>query len=616
MREIDKIITDYLNAEDSDYAIMINGDWGCGKTYDRNNDFKILVEGSVARKSNKNKTTQKVCGFFGKRKQNNDEEPHYKPAYISLYGLSSAEDFYQRVFWGINGWANNGVIRFLGFGASKVIEYFGLSSEGKDAKAVTFIDTNRVLVFDDLERISEDKISVKEVLGLINSYSEHDKRKVIIVCNESAFLGNDAKEGRGLDYKKYKEKSVRFTYNYQSDVSDVFNRVVNRLKDDSYKDYLVKNKTRILYVFGKGGENNMRTLIFFIDSFEQIFVEASDVKYKDEVLYNLMVTMFLYIMEYKRGESAEELKALNLARFSIDSSLLENDEAQKDYPTDFYKRYSDLADFFVNNVLFIDYIVDGYLDTTELEKEIRNIDETVDKRIIKPEGVAFQKLRNYTSLEDDQVRPTIEKILSYVDNDKYNIYDLMYVYAEMVKCNYWHVSGFSLTDDIKNRIKKSIDRQKILHVYNPMFEMKIPMWDSNGNSNEFQIYQEMKKYAIKMNLEAKARDKKQEATVFMEAAEKGDIEALSKFRLNPEKTISTSGFDWNRIWDLIDNGPNPLACELCNCIIYLTSIGHLQSEDVSKINDEFRPLLENYNAKEDHRIRAMYIEEMKKHICG
>ena len=101
MNEIDKIISDYLQVENTDYAIMINGDWGCGKTHYLNNDLKNLVERMVVPKSNLNKTTQKIRGFFGKRKQGNEEGIYYKPAYISLYGLSSAEDFYQRVFfWG------------------------------------------------------------------------------------------------------------------------------------------------------------------------------------------------------------------------------------------------------------------------------------------------------------------------------------------------------------------------------------------------------------------------------------------------------------------------------------------------------------------------------------
>lgn len=46
MKQLNKVISDYLNAESTDYAIMINGEWGCGKTYYLEHDFKVLV-GSI-----------------------------------------------------------------------------------------------------------------------------------------------------------------------------------------------------------------------------------------------------------------------------------------------------------------------------------------------------------------------------------------------------------------------------------------------------------------------------------------------------------------------------------------------------------------------------------------
>ena len=618
MNEIDKIISDYLQVENTDYAIMINGDWGCGKTYYLNNDFKNLVERMVVPKSNLNKTTQKIRRFFGKRKLGNEEGIYYKPAYISLYGLSSAEDFYQRVFFGVKGWDNNGVIRFFGVGASKLIEYVGVSVDGKDAKAITFINTNRVMVFDDLERICEDKISIKEVLGLINSYSEHDKRKVVIACNEDAFVGAEVEDELRKAYKKYKEKSVRFTCNFHSDIAGVYGIVVKQVKDDSYRDFLQNDKDRILYVFNIGGRNNLRTLIFFIDAFEQVFDKVNNVEYKDDVLTNLMVTILIYTMEYKEGKSADDLKSLNPINLSINTSILgiKKNNEQDDYPTAFRKKYSELIDSFVANDVFVDFIMDGYLNITELNNEIHNIDKTVGSRKLKPEGIEFQRLKSYSSLGDDEVLQVVENILGYVDKDNYNIYDLMYVYAELVKYDYWHFSGFNLSEGIKNRIRESMDRQKQSHIYNPMFEMKIPMWDKADNTKEYQVYQEMKQYAISINREAMVRDNRQDADVFMQAAEKEDVKTLSAFRIDPKNEISISGFDWNKIWNLIEKGSNPVACELCNCVMYLTSVGNLQPDDVRKIVNEFIPLLEKYDTQKDHRVRAMYIDELKKHICG
>lgn len=42
--ELDQIIKDYLAATDTDYAIMINGEWGCGKSYYIKHGFDSLVK--------------------------------------------------------------------------------------------------------------------------------------------------------------------------------------------------------------------------------------------------------------------------------------------------------------------------------------------------------------------------------------------------------------------------------------------------------------------------------------------------------------------------------------------------------------------------------------------
>lgn len=232
MKQLNKIVQDYLLAKNTDYAIMINGVWGCGKSYYLGHDFKTVVEGTVAPKG----IIQKAKKLIGK----DPGERRYKIAYISLYGLSSAEDFYHRVFCGINSWAQNGFVGLMGLGVSKTAGFWGVSVEKKDEKAITHIDTNQVLVFDDLERISDEKISIKEVLGLINKYAEHDHRKVIMVCNEEHFLADDVEEATGNDYKKYKEKSIRFTYTYEADIAEVYDVMVSDLSDGEYKSCLRK----------------------------------------------------------------------------------------------------------------------------------------------------------------------------------------------------------------------------------------------------------------------------------------------------------------------------------------------------------------------------------------
>lgn len=44
MEKLNEIVIDYIKTEDTDYALMINGKWGCGKTYYLEHEFKDIVE--------------------------------------------------------------------------------------------------------------------------------------------------------------------------------------------------------------------------------------------------------------------------------------------------------------------------------------------------------------------------------------------------------------------------------------------------------------------------------------------------------------------------------------------------------------------------------------------
>lgn len=525
---INRVLKDYLESPKTDYAIMISGEWGCGKTHYIHNGFVDMVK-SVA------------CPN-GKGHDKGDQ--FYKPAFISLYGVSSAEDFEYRVFCGINSWAEKGFIRLGSTLLKKGAGFWGIEFSKKDTSLVTVVRDNRVLVFDDLERICEDKIPVKEVLGLINSYAEHTHRKVIIVCNEDEFSGNkgtnenDDKRAdnaiKSEDYKKYKEKSVRFTYKFTPNIELVYDAMVKEKPDGVYKQYLVKEKVSILTLFRLGGERNLRTLKFFIDTFEKILLAVHDVEYWDQIVRICLVSFMLYVCEHKRGHLAKDLETLDFSRYKIDSSAFLNvypnkqDEKQhKDYASEFQERYSDVYGEFKPCRLFIDYIETGYLDVNGLESEIEVIDKDLKRKVVTKEGRVYQKLQRMSELEDKDVVPLIEEMMSYVSTDKYNLYDLLNVYALLLKYDYWSIGGFELTEAIDDKFKASMDRQKDRHIFNALFEVHTPIWDySDRDSRQFKKYDTIKKEAMRINWQAKQKADGAEGQKFLAIAESGEVERL------------------------------------------------------------------------------------------
>ena len=615
--ELDQIIKDYLAATDTDYAIMINGEWGSGKSYYIKHGFDSLVK-SILVPINENEDQSRK--WYERKK-----DYYYKPAYISLYGVSSVEDFEVRVFYGINSWANNGFIRVGGLLGSKIGEFVGVSSGKKDAKAITYIRKNRVLVFDDLERICDDKIPVKEVLGLINSYAEHSHFKVVVVCNENHYESEKTSEDVKKDYKTYKEKSVRFTYNFAPDVAAVFDTMVQKLSGGKYRDFLKEEKSSILSLFRIGGEKNLRTLRFFIDTFGKLFGECQKAKYKERATRLYLVTFMLYACEYKKGHHSDDLELLDMRGYKIDlgsflgssrNDVKDESDSQKDYVTLFKETYSEVFAEFRPSHLLVEYISSGGFDANRFHKELTKLDDELSRMEIKEEGMVYQKLMRMTELDDNEVKPLIAEMVSYVKEDRYNLYDILHVYALLLKYDYWKIAGFELTDELDNDFCASIQCQKDKHKFNNLFEVKTPIFDNSAhNDRQYKKYKAMKDAAMSINWQAKNKDDIADGLVFLQAAEGGDLNKLRSYRDNSDSGISVSGLDWKRIIELIETAPNPVACEICECIIYFTS-RPVRPDDRDKIEDDVIPLLNKYLEGEDKLIRNVYISELRSHLVG
>lgn len=202
------VIKDYLKKDNTDYALMINGAWGSGKTVFIKNALKSEIE-----KIN--------CP-----KQKNDNEKKYQQLYVTLYGVSSIEEIKERIFYGVNP-----KYKWIEFVSSKVVSateaipvagsalrnFFSLN--GKEREAIRTAVANyddKVFVFDDLERVDKNKIDIQSVLGYINSLAEHYHYKIVVVANDEV-LGND--------YKQFKEKTIRFSYNHCPNMTEIFDSV-------------------------------------------------------------------------------------------------------------------------------------------------------------------------------------------------------------------------------------------------------------------------------------------------------------------------------------------------------------------------------------------------------
>lgn len=335
MQNIIEQIKVYIEEDKSDYAIMINGSWGCGKTYFIKNDLSYKLY----------------------------DVTHKPNIYISLFGIRSIEDLYELVAINILDIKNNVYVdkragisgykvdkreyyRFVSLtkeavavkkGVKEIISSFSITKVANNVArtlseaAISFEDY--VFIFDDFERSIIDKI---ELLSFIDSFVEQNNAKVIIVCNEFVLLSNqkekkntkkhlttihsminkrlktsslikivlpNSNKAQYGNYWKYKEKVIGLTINFKYDISDVFNSILNKcVKNDNCREFIYNHKEHIIWLFKKTESNNLRTLEFIFKRFSELYIKLVELNYMPKyskqyfriILYNIVASSIQY----------------------------------------------------------------------------------------------------------------------------------------------------------------------------------------------------------------------------------------------------------------------------------------------------------------------------------
>lgn len=214
-------IMKYLVEDSYNYAIMINGEWGCGKTH-----FIKNLE----------------------HKKGNDAKDYRKQVYVSLYGIANVNEIGERVFSRIielrivadknaaSKKCSKGVSETLLAGTPILLQFLGNKigvdscPELKSTMLSPFVDYNQYyFVFDDLERC---KVSIDDVLGYINQFVEQNNAKVIIIANENEMKTYDSASIMLAKYALACEEKIRWPEN---DILEKAMRVMGNQQTDNEK---------------------------------------------------------------------------------------------------------------------------------------------------------------------------------------------------------------------------------------------------------------------------------------------------------------------------------------------------------------------------------------------
>lgn len=429
--QIDKIITDYVFSKDTDYAIMIDGEWGAGKSWYWDN---VLTE-----------QIKKIP-----TKDNTSENPSmYNVAKISLFGISSVDDLRIKIFEETSTFFANKYVKtgakLTGMVLNKVASVFNVSeTKAKDVSdLLSEFSVNLehyVLCFDDLERIKTELLI--ELLGYINTLVEYDKVKVVFICNED--------ELKDVDYHKYKEKIVRFTHTIKADIS---NMVVEFAKgrDEGYYRYLCERKDYIASIYKKGKCSNLRTLKYNLDIYEHIYdilgttIQSNNEQHVNAIANYMLLLSMVYSIEYRRDNDEAKLKSLaeinSQWSYQIDtmdslSRQSENNENKQKYQTEKseaekivdYQRYI-VKCYFANSYIYgssmpmIEYLLTGYCDEDAMRTNILRIEAEANFYETSEEKRLYQELIQFWNTDDDVMAEAVKRTIEKVNEGSFLLQD-------------------------------------------------------------------------------------------------------------------------------------------------------------------------------------------------
>ena len=330
---IKKFLDEYLAKPSNDYAVLITGCWGSGKTH-----FISRYMGG--------QKVHKVRDWLM-------DSVNRTVVYISLFGVKSRKDIENRIFEVLHPHlketedsylAQSGmclikalasltpITKDLGKYACDAMSLFNKTLCEKAKRSKKGI----VVVFDDVERTDMDS---PELLGYINEYVEHLGVSCILLADKERWdEANAMPVNRPTLHRlaSTQEKVIGKIFNIQTTIDDVLSAWLNdnEFLDKRLLKILRKNETIIKDVIQRSGVNNFRSLKHALLELERFVRITSIWKYLDNQEF-----AELFLREFVALRYSIYLGELKASDIGASNYLAQLQDKKKEYsPYDKFKK--------------------------------------------------------------------------------------------------------------------------------------------------------------------------------------------------------------------------------------------------------------------------------------
>lgn len=524
-------IVNYLNMKTSG-ALLVTGDWGCGKTYFfKNCLFKDIKENTS-----------------------------FTPIMVSLFGMKELKELPERILYAYLDKVGKNITplgkltqitKNIADALPVVNDYVDINKLlGSGDGLYRIIPDNVLICLDDIERAIE-IIDINEMLGVINELVENKGYKVIVVANESFITekekNKDENKGKQLIFK---EKVIEKTLVYVPNIVTVFKEIALSYGNADFLDfmsdsYIVKSISptdESLTNFPKLKKqlSNIRTLKFAIEHFYAIFLlyNTNGKSHKEDniikrKLRNYWTFILAVSIEYKLNNlSFEDNRTLatyqNVVNMELDlgdkdevsfdeleaegEDKQEKNKHDEQYANVFFKKFFlRISEEPIFHKVLYDFVTAGIkVDYTMLDENM-NLKINIKENKINPaHELLNQFMYGYWRFDNIQATENLKALLEYVKNAKlenYNSYINATVYLYSLK-ELLDIEDEVLKQEIKEGIAKFTEGVEVNH----FFKMHTQMASSHlSNSTKWVCDYIIELIDSKINIETKIEEKELEA---------------------------------------------------------------------------------------------------------
>lgn len=444
---VEKYIKDDLK---TDYALMITGEWGAGKTYFLKKDLFDL--------------------FRAKKK---------KPIYISLISVSSLESLKEGMFSKINPFYKNNQIYSKAQNEGIYLE--NLLTNKDDV--LSLIPSHIILCFDDLERIEPSFL--EEAIGYVNSFVEHSANKAIFLCNDKKLEDKEK-------FEQIKEKYFRYSFCFEGNIEDVINEMDMKLPID---------KELILEVYERFLNNNIRTFLYSINIFSDIYNDIKEdlnkFEYKDYILKGINFFILIWAIKLKSNDKfLQDLEDIS-KNFNTIIPFEDEDNSLWDKIHGLLQKIEEGQIVFFHFQSIVNCLREkGYCDKVELVSEIELANneyvrrrELADKEKVESykytkERKVLDALNSASELTEDTYNALYRDIITGLKENIFSANVIIRIYSLLLHLDSYDIEYVKLPDDLieifKDSMKSVINETKRdLHPYSNHY-----YWGDNSEQAE------------------------------------------------------------------------------------------------------------------------------------